>query len=635
MASQLASQRASQHASNDAGEARPSRPAERDILPASIGPFGPRPGAEAEAAGQHLVRFRFDGRDLTAPAGSTVAGALLSNGERAWRITRRGDQRRGLFCGIGTCFDCLVDVNGDRAVRACLRALEDGDEVGPSYSVGSGGAARATGTAEAGHQWQVATKSEGDDGTGTPDVVVVGGGPAGMAAAAAAAGRGASVVLVDASPRLGGQYFRQPLVDDGSEPAPAGPKLPGRFHVLMANPRVGLRLGRSVWSVSRTGSGFAVLLEGEPGSVLRSRALVLATGAAELTLPFPGWELPGVVTAGAAQALLKSQNLAIGQRVAVAGTGPFLLPVAAALAKTGARVTVVEAARVRAAPRALPGFAAHPAKLAEAAGYGWALARHRVRFLTGRAVVRCEGSGRAERAVLARLGPAWRPVPGSEQTLDVDAVCVSYGFVPRLELARQLEARDAVPAGHMAAGVACDATMTSSTPGLFVAGELAGVAGAEVAELEGDLAGHAAASYLGLPDERLPPERERLWRRLRTSRAFARSLEALYPLGTGWTSWLDRSTVFCRCEQTTWGGIGSAVEQGAASAREVRSLTRCGMGYCQGRTCGPALQLAISALTGRPLDQVGDLQKRPVAVPVPLGEVARPVSTGSSEAGLP
>ncbi len=279
----------------------------------------------------------------------------------------------------------------------------------------------------------------------------------------------------------------------------------------------------------------------------------------------------------------------------------------------------------------------------EAAGYGWSLAGHRVRFLTGRAVIRCEGAGRVEHAVVARLAPAWTPIKGSERTIEADAVCVSYGFVPRLELARQLGARVALPTrdvlaggaatrgvaaggvatrGVAAGGVAGNESMASSTPGLFVAGEVAGVAGAEVAELEGELAGHGAATYIGLPDNRSPTERQSLSRRLRKSRAFASCLEHVYPLAPQWTSWLDASTVFCRCEQTTWGTIESAVTQGAASAREVRSLTRCGMGYCQGRTCGPALQLAISALTGRPVDQVGDLQKRPVAVPVPLGQVA-------------
>ncbi len=110
-------------------------------------------------------------------------------------------------------------------------------------------------------------------------------------------------------------------------------------------------------------TGFAVLLDGGPAPVLRSRALVLATGASELTLPFPGWELPGVMTAGAAQALLKSQKIPVGRRVVVAGTGPFLLPVAAALAKTGARVTAVEAARRGSRPAGAAGVRRSPGKV--------------------------------------------------------------------------------------------------------------------------------------------------------------------------------------------------------------------------------------------------------------------------------
>jgi len=462
------------------------------------------------------------------------------------------------------------------------------------------------------------------------DVVVVGAGPAGMAAAAAAAGRGARVALVDGAHRLGGQYFRQPLVEpastDGQPPSPAGLGLPARFRPvaagLAAGMAVDLRLGCEVWSVSKGAAGFTVrLTDGAPAS-LHSPALVLATGASELTLPFPGWELPGVVTAGAAQALLKSQHVPIGRQVVVAGTGPFLLPVAAALARSGARVVLAEAAPARSAARALPNLLGHPGKLREAAGYGLVLARHRVPVFTGWAVVRCEGDGRVERAVLARLGPDWQPRSGRSRSVPADAVCVSYGFVPRLELAHQLGASVLAHPDRLASGVATDADMGTSVRGLFVAGELAGVAGAEVAELEGELAGHSAASYLGLADERGPAEKQALLRRLGTRRAFTARLGALYPVPGGWTSGLGPSTVFCRCEQVPWGAVEAAIARGAGTAREVRSVTRCGMGYCQGRTCGPALQMAVSALAGRDLDEVGDLHKRPVAVPVPLGRVA-------------
>ena len=350
----------------------------------------------------------------------------------------------------------------------------------------------------------------------------------------------------------------------------AGERLPIRFRSLVGNPRVHLRLGCEVWSVTRGSFGFELRLAGGDPRPVRSRALVLATGASELTLPFPGWELPGVMTAGAAQALLKSQEVAAGRQVVVAGTGPFLLPVAAALSENGASVVVVEAARARVAPQALASLLEHPSRLKEAGSYGSVFMRNRVRLLTGRAVVRCEGDGEVQRAVIARFGPNWEPVAGSEQSLPADAVCASYGFVPRLELARQLDARDIASPDHPSVRVASDEMMGSSVPGLFVAGEVSGVAGADVAEIEGELAGHAAAHYLGLEDYRTRSEQQKAARRLSRGRAFAARLESLYVLRPGWISWLERSTVFCRCEQTAWRSVEAAIVHGAATAREVR-----------------------------------------------------------------
>ena len=274
-----------------AREAPPS-PSFRKGAPLSgAGRARSQPGQQT--GGRQSVHFRFDGRDMTAPPGTTVAGALLANGERDWRTTRRGGQHRGLFCGIGTCFDCLVDVNGEKAVRACLRALADGDELGSSCSLGAIGETgiRETGIGETGIGETGAGDAvtpeavagevvpgptvtgalalgagTGPAGTEVADVVVVGGGPAGMAAAAAAATRGAKVVLVEGSARLGGQFFRQPVVDDPAEGGPAGPSLPARFHGLASDPRVELRLGCTVWSASRTASGFVLLLDGGPSS---------------------------------------------------------------------------------------------------------------------------------------------------------------------------------------------------------------------------------------------------------------------------------------------------------------------------------------------------------------------------------
>ncbi len=456
------------------------------------------------------------------------------------------------------------------------------------------------------------------------DVAIIGGGPAGMAAACAAAAGDASVVVIEASSRLGGQYLRQPLFDapGGGPVAPSG--LPARVGRLADAGRVQVKLETSVWSITRDPGEFSLRLDDPQATQLRAKAVVLATGAPELVLPFPGWDLPGVVTAGAAQALLKAQHLRVGERVVVAGTGPLLLPVAAALAGRGASVLLVEAAPAHVAIRLAPALAIQPAKLAEAAGYFAALLRHRVKVLSGHAVVRCEGTSAVERAVIARIDANWRPVPGSERTVDLDALCVSYGFVPRLELARQLSVAQVDHGGPLRISVDGDpSTMESSLPGVFVAGELAGIGGARVAQLQGELAGRAAARF-ARPAQKAPaaaPARQLA--QLRRARAFAAALERSYRLGDGWLSWLENSTVFCRCEQSRWGELLAAIKDGATTVRELRSLTRCGMGYCQGRTCGPALQLAIAATTGRSLQEAGDLHRRPVAVPVPLAQIAR------------
>jgi D-hydroxyproline dehydrogenase subunit alpha len=461
------------------------------------------------------------------------------------------------------------------------------------------------------------------------ELVVVGAGPAGMAAADAASRRGVAVTLIDSASRLGGQIYRQPLCDpDGSGPSrPAGPALPARFRSLQ-NLHVEMMLGVSVWSASRGPNGFTLRLDAMSGgrdTTVDAQALVLATGASELVLPFPGWELPGISTAGAAQALLKSQHVLVGRRVLVAGSGPFLLPVAASLADSGAKiVAVVEACSPSQKIVKLAHVLRYPSKVAETLGYVQRLAIHRVPFLSSSALIRCEGNDRVQRAVVARLDRGWVPIPRSERFFEVDAACVSFGFVPRLELCRQLALEDSHDGVHPSASAVHGALMATSVPGVFVAGELTGVGGAVVAELEGRLAGHAAASYLGrAPGPVSKSECEKVSSKLRRASSFADLLDEIYALQPGWTTWPTDSTILCRCEDVAWGTIRRAIDTGTRTVQAVRGLTRCGMGYCQGRTCGPALAMAIAAFTGACLGDSGDLHSRPVAIPVPLHEVAK------------
>ncbi|WP_344529525.1 NAD(P)/FAD-dependent oxidoreductase, partial [Streptomyces albiaxialis] len=323
-------------------------------------------------------------------------------------------------------------------------------------------------------------------------VVVVGAGPGGLAAADGALAAGARVTLVDAEERPGGQYHRRP-------PGDPGPAVFARRRArVLGHPRCVWLGETAVWALERRDEGgrppLVHVLRGPADgadrarSVLDADALVLAPGAYDRVLPFPGWELPGVVTAGAAQALAKGEGVAVGARALVAGAGPFLLPVAASLLAAGARVREVCEAN---APATLArGWSARPwelgatgGKAAELARCAALLARHRVPVRAGRTVVEARGEGRVEEAVTAALRPDWSVVPGSERTLAVDAVCVGHGFTPQLEL--PLAAGCALRHGF----VAVDADQRAGAPGVYAAGEVTGIAGAPAARAEGALAG--------------------------------------------------------------------------------------------------------------------------------------------------
>ncbi|MGX7828521.1 FAD-dependent oxidoreductase [Actinokineospora sp. 24-640] len=443
-------------------------------------------------------------------------------------------------------------------------------------------------------------------------VVVVGAGPAGLAAARAAAGAGADVLLIDAAAKPGGQYHRQ----DSLSPADDQP-LP---------PAVEFRANTAVWALEPPRR--LHLLTGPadgPGRVrgtVDADALVLATGAHDRVLPFPGWDLPGVYSAGAAQALAKGQRVAVGSRVVVAGTGPFLLPVAQALLGVGARVAgVLEANR----PRWSPGLLAGLGKTGELAGYLAVLACNRVPYRLRTAVIAAHGRDRVEAVTTARLDHQWRVRPGTERRVEVDAVCVGHGFVPQLELAAHCALRDGF--------VRVDLAQATSVPGVFAAGELTGIGGADLAACEGAVAGIAAARYIGAGPASNPtsnpagaepgragrgsadlPVPHRALRRVRRARRFADALARAYPVQPGWRDWLTDDTLVCRCEEVPYRDLRAASGHGV---RALRLVSRAGLGRCQGRVCGPA----VTALAGLPADAFA---RRPIATPIRLGELATP-----------
>ncbi|MFT2749224.1 FAD-dependent oxidoreductase [Clavibacter sp. Sh2036] len=492
--------------------------------------------------------------------------------------------------------------------------------------------------------------SAGDD---RRHVVVIGAGPAGLAAAVAARARGARVTLLDASDELGGQYWRHL---PASRPAARERILhhgwdafTGMRARLAADDGCEIVTGAQVWAIEVPSADVEapapaavvhVLVGPVDGSgraprTLRPDALVLATGAHDRTLPFPGWDLPGVFTAGAAQALAKGERVAIGDRVIVAGAGPFLLPVAVSLVQAGARVVGIhEAARVPSLARGWLrdplGLARAPHKAAELAGYVSVLARERIGYATGSAVVAAHGTDRVEAVTVQRLDASWAPVPGTERRVAVDAVCVGHGFTPRLEL--PIAAGCRIGSDRF---VEVDADQGAGPAGVFAAGEITGIGGVDQALAEGEVAGHCAAG--GSPsDAAVAPA----VRRRAVAHDVAGRIEAAHGIRPGWTGWLRDDTLACRCEEVPVGRIRATAR--AARSTDLRSMklaTRAGLGICQGRVCGRTVEELLAgeappagcapagsapgagpAATPAALGPGSD--RRPIASPVRLGELA-------------
>jgi D-hydroxyproline dehydrogenase subunit alpha len=309
------------------------------------------------------------------------------------------------------------------------------------------------------------------------------------------------------------------------------------------------------------------------------------------------------------------------------------LPVAATLAEAGARVLEVdEAGDGRGWARGWRAAAGSPRKIADGARYGALLARHRVPVHLRSAVIAAHGQDRLESVTVARVDHRWRPVPGTEREVPCDVAAVSYGFVARLELALHLgcttsQGPDGAPA------VEVDAVGRTSVPRVLAAGEITGIGGADLALVQGALAGTAAAA-VAAGREPAPPH-PAVAARLERLGGFAAAMHRAHPVADGWTGWLTDDTLLCRCEEVSTGAVREAVtELGATDARTVKLLTRAGMGWCQGRICGPAVAAITAQAAVRPLDPYADLlgsATRPVAVPVPLGVVAEAPPSSSPD----
>jgi len=461
---------------------------------------------------------------------------------------------------------------------------------------------------------------------GSDECVVVGGGPAGLAAARTAARHGVHVTLVDENAELGGQYYRQMPAGFSAAPGSALGRETIEGRRLIEEVRgadVELRLETVAWGIfdERT----VAVATREASSLISARTLVLAPGAIDRPVPFPGWTTPGVLTAGGAQNLMKAYGVLPGRRVIIAGSGPLLFVVAHYLLQGGAKVVAIcEASPMRQLWRYAPRMLPHLDFVQQGYRYRQEIKDAGVPFLTGHVIRRALGATQVTGAVISRCDDDWSPIEGTEESFDVDAIVVGYGFVSSVELARLAGCQHAWDADLGGWTAVRNRDLESTVPGVFIAGDGAGVAGSAVALEEGHLAGLAVAGRAGrLTGRAYSREISRARGRLLHLAGFRRVMDQLFRFGPGIYTLADGETTLCRCEEVPVMDALQATREGAVEVNEVKAWTRIGMGRCQGRMCGPALAHLIARATGHSVADAGVFTPRPPVKPVALEALAR------------
>lgn len=444
--------------------------------------------------------------------------------------------------------------------------------------------------------------------TGQVDIAVIGAGPAGMSAAIAARAQGRSVTVLDEQPAAGGQIYRGVLSMPQAHARILGPDYTAGAELARAFAACGAQhvQGAAVWQVTPQ-RRISFLQAGTPRE-LDAGAIVLCTGAMERAFPVPGWTLPGVMTAGAAQILLKSADVLPAGAVVLAGCGPLLVLLAAQYLRAGVRITAVVdttgSADYRGAVTHLPAALRDWPLLVK----GWRLLRELRRSGTpvhaGATGISIEGET-AARAIHFRSA-------GRDQRIEAGLFLLHQGIVPNTQVTRSLRAshvwddeqlcwRPELGAGGELAGL----------PGIYVAGDGARIMGAVASATSGRMAGLAAAQA--------PFDAEA--RRVAAAVHARPFLDALYRPKQESRVPAD-AVIVCRCEEVTAGEIRKHVRGGCVGPNQLKAFTRCGMGPCQGRQCGLTVAEIIAAERGLPPADVGYQRVRPPIKPITLGELA-------------
>lgn len=450
-----------------------------------------------------------------------------------------------------------------------------------------------------------------------------------MAAATEAARSGLFPTLIDEAPHLGGQVYRQipeefrvRHLDALGKDFVRGDRLRAEFEGVAD--RIELRSRTSVLGV--WGGRELLAVSDKDSRMIRAEQLILATGAYERPVPFPGWTLPGVMAAGGVQSLIKTMHIRPGRRALIAGTGALILSLAHRLHEIGVKVVaVLEAGSPPWADEAFWEQWDEWDFINEMRDNCRGLNRASIPILLNQTIFAAHGCDAVERVTYGPVDPLnWRPLRELARTVEVDLVCVGYGFVPNTELAVLAGCRHHYV--HELGGWTPlrDRMMRTTVANVFAVGDGAGIRGAPSAMEQGRIAGITAAEKAGsISRSEAESRRAAPLDRLNSMTRVLAVLDEISRFRSGLLDLVTPETLVCRCEEVSVAEIDSALDQGARDLQAIKLLSRLGMGPCQGRNCEPSVALYVTCATGRTPQQVGRINPRPPVKPVTLGALTQ------------
>ncbi|MGD8890780.1 MAG: FAD-dependent oxidoreductase [Desulfobacterales bacterium] len=461
------------------------------------------------------------------------------------------------------------------------------------------------------------------------DLVIIGGGPAGIAAAIEAAGRGVSVVIIDENRSLGGKVLSS---GEGGLQIDHTDKIEERIGFQLLNEfnqvedKVTVYLRTEVWQVDDQKT---VYLNTENKSIrpqkrIRSQKLIMATGALERIIPFPGWTLPGVFPVGGLNSLIKKKVIP-GQKFLIAGSGLLQLALAQNLIKAGASISAfVEASTIRdvvaKSVQLLTG--AGLLRLRQGLNYLLKIKSVGIPLFSSCIVSRAMGDKKANKAIITKVDANWRPIQGTEKEIEADVIAVGYGLIPSNELTRQCGCRHVYDDQLGYWRVIRNDRMETTIPGVFVAGDEIQIKGYQAAIDEGRQAGIEACAQLGrIQRDQAKQHTPTLQKKLNRAIRFGRAIDMISAPRPGIFDNISDDTTICRCEEVTFADIKKSISNGAADVNDIKRRTRLGMGHCQGRFCGQVINELLWNLSGKTSEREYFTPRIPVK-PVPFRTLA-------------